>query len=101
MVNKKWNDFSLNGAIGGSINSTNVNSLRLDSKTASLYYPNVFTVANIKMTQAAYIDEQMNQKRVLQSLFGTAQLGTWMLPHVTIGRRHWPIPSTAVSSIPR
>ena len=69
MVNKKWNDFSLNGAIGGSINSTNVNSLRLDSKTASLYYPNVFTVANIKMTQAAYIDEQMNQKRVLQSLF--------------------------------
>ena len=75
MVNKKWNDFSLNGAIGGSINSTNVNSLRLDSKTASLYYPNVFTVANIKMTQAAYIDEQMNQKRVLQSLFGTAQLG--------------------------
>ena len=34
MINKKWNDFSLNGAIGGSINSTNVNSLRLDSKTA-------------------------------------------------------------------
>ena len=26
MINKKWNDFSLNGAIGGSINSTNVNS---------------------------------------------------------------------------
>ncbi len=75
MINKKWNDFAINGAIGSSINSTTVNSLRLDSKTASLYYPNVFTVSNIKMTQSAYIDEQINQKRVLQSIFGTAQLG--------------------------
>lgn len=75
MVNKKWNDFALTGAIGGSINSTTANSLRLDSKTASLYYPNVFTVANIKMTQAAYIDETINRKRVLQSIFATAQLG--------------------------
>lgn len=75
MFNKTWNDFSLNGAVGASINSTNVNSLRLDSKTASLYYPNVFTVSNIKMTQAAYIDEQINQRRELQSIFATAQLG--------------------------
>lgn len=75
MVNKKWNDFTLTGAIGGSINSTSVNSLRLDSKTASLYYPNQFSVANIVMSTAAYINEQIDQKRVMQSVFGTAQLG--------------------------
>lgn len=75
MVNKKWGDFTLNGALGGSINSTIVNSLRVDSKTASLYYPNQFSVANIVMSTAAYIDEQINQKRVTQSVFGTAQLG--------------------------
>ena len=75
MFNKTWDDFSLNGAVGASINSTNVNSLRLDSKTASLYYPNVFTVSNIKMTQAAYIEELINQRRELQSIFATAQLG--------------------------
>lgn len=35
MVNKKWNDWSLNAALGTSINSTRVDELRLDSKTAS------------------------------------------------------------------
>ena len=50
MFNKKWDDFALTGAIGGSINSTTVNSLRLDSKTASLYYPNQFSVANINVS---------------------------------------------------
>lgn len=49
MVNKKWNDFLLNGVIGGSINSINVNFLRLDFKIVFLYYLNVFMVVNIKM----------------------------------------------------
>ena len=75
LVNKKWGDFTLNGALGGSINSMTVNSLRFDSKTASLYYPNQFSVANIVMSTSAYIDEQIDQKRVMQSVFGTAQLG--------------------------
>ena len=75
MFNKKWDDFALTGAIGGSINSTTVNSLRLDSKTASLYYPNQFSVANIIMSTASYIDQQIDQKRVMQSVFATAQLG--------------------------
>ena len=65
----------MTGAIGGSINSTTLNSLRLDSKTASLYYPNQFSVANIVMSTASYIDQQIDQKRVMQSLFATAQLG--------------------------
>ena len=75
MVNKKWDDITLTGALGGSINSRTVNSLRLDSKTASLYYPNLFTVANIIMSTAAYINQQINEKRVIQSVFATAQLG--------------------------
>lgn len=74
-VNKSWKDFTLTGAIGGSINSTTVNSLRIDSKTASLYYPNQFSVANVILSTAAYTDEQIDQKRVMQSIFGTAQLG--------------------------
>ena len=75
MVNKKWNDWSLNAALGSSINSTRVDELRLDSKTASLYYPNVFTVANINMNTSAACDEIINQRRTLQSIFATAQVG--------------------------
>lgn len=75
MINKKWDNFTLTGALGGSINSRTVNSLRLDSKTASLYYPNLFTVANIIMSTAAYINQQINERRVIQSVFATAQLG--------------------------
>ncbi len=75
LVDYDWSDFSFNGAIGTSIRSNKVTSLRLDSKTASLYYPNVFTVANIRMTPAAYIDEELNSTKILQSLFATAQLG--------------------------
>ena len=75
MVNKKWDEITLTGALGGSINSQTVNSLRLDSKTASLYYPNLFTVANIIMSTAAYINQKINEKRVIQSAFATAQLG--------------------------
>ena len=75
LVNKKWGDVTLTGAFGGSINSRGVNSLRLDSKTASLYYPNLFTVANIIMSTAAYINQKIDEKRVIQSIFTTAQLG--------------------------
>lgn len=75
LFDRDWADFTFNGAIGTSINSNKVTSLRLDSKTASLYYPNVFTVANIRMTQAAYIDQQIEDTEILQSVFATAQLG--------------------------
>lgn len=48
MFNKTWGKFSLNAALGGSINYQKSNSLRIDSHTAGLYYPNVFTLTNIK-----------------------------------------------------
>lgn len=75
VFNKKWNDFSLNAAIGTSITDQRLNYLRLDSQTASLYYPNVFTVANINMSSSAYIAEKNDARRQLQSVFATAQWG--------------------------
>ena len=41
MFNKTWNKWSLNAAVGTSINKNKVNSLMLDSKIASLYKPNL------------------------------------------------------------
>ncbi|MGL5979942.1 MAG: SusC/RagA family TonB-linked outer membrane protein [Phocaeicola sp.] len=77
MFNKSWNDWSLNAAIGTSINSTKTNSLKLDSGTAGLYYANVFSVSNMILNDAgnAYINETLNRRRTIQSVFGTAQVG--------------------------
>nr|WP_102409287.1 SusC/RagA family TonB-linked outer membrane protein [Parabacteroides bouchesdurhonensis] len=75
MLNKTFDDFSLNAALGASVNDRTVNSIRYDSKTASLKYANVFNIANIIMNSAAYIDQQIDARRNLQSLFGTAQVG--------------------------
>jgi len=74
-MNKIWGDFSFNSVIGASITDTRVNALRLDSNTASLYYPNVFTIANINMSTSAYINESNDQRRQLQSVFAMAQAG--------------------------
>lgn len=73
--NKKFKDFSVQTVIGSSISDNRVNSLRLDSKTASLYYPNVFTIANINMSTSAFIDERDDDRRQLQSIFFTTQVG--------------------------
>ena len=77
MFNKTWNDWSLNAAIGSSINTTKVNSLSLDSGKSGLYKANVFTVPNMNLSGAgtSYIDETANQRRTIQSVFATAQLG--------------------------
>nr|WP_129735553.1 TonB-dependent receptor [Parabacteroides goldsteinii] len=72
---KKFGRLSVNGVVGGSINDKMVNSLRYDSKTASLKYANVFNVANIIMDGSAYIDQQIDAHRQLQSVFATAQVG--------------------------
>lgn len=74
-VNKQFGDWHITGALGGSVNHTVANTLRLDSWKASLYYPNVFTVANINMNTSAGIDEGIDNRRTTQSVFGTAQLG--------------------------
>lgn len=75
LFDKRFADFSLHAALGGSINDKTLNSLRYDSKTASLKYPNVFNVANIVMNGAAYIDQQIEARRQKQSIFWTAQVG--------------------------
>lgn len=72
---KKIRHFSLQATVGASISDKTVNSLRYDSKTASLKYANVFNIANINMDGGAYIDQQIDARRQLQSLFGTAQIG--------------------------
>ncbi|MDR0747941.1 MAG: SusC/RagA family TonB-linked outer membrane protein [Tannerellaceae bacterium] len=73
--NKNLDAFSLQAVIGSSVSDNRVSSLRLDSKTASLYYPNVFTIANINMSTSAFIDERDDERRQLQSVFFTAQAG--------------------------
>jgi len=75
MFEKKYGDFAFQAAVGGSINNKVVNSTRYDSKTASLKYANVFNLANIIMNGSAYIDQQIDAERELQSVFGTAQIG--------------------------
>lgn len=70
-----WQDVSLHAVAGASITDNRENLLRLDSRTASLYYPNVFTVSNIRMTTDAYLNEEHDQRRQLQSAFSTVQLG--------------------------
>ena len=75
MGKRKWEDFALDVAIGGSINDKNVNSTRYDSKNASLKYANVFNLANIGMNGSASIDQKIDSRRQLQSVFGTAQVG--------------------------
>lgn len=75
MGKRKWEDFALDVAIGGSINDKNVNSTRYDSKNTSLKYANVFNLANIVMNGSASIDQKIDSRRQLQSVFGTAQVG--------------------------
>lgn len=75
MGKREWEDFTLDVAIGGSINDKNVNSTRYDSKNASLKYANVFNLANIVMNGSASIDQKIDSRRQLQSVFGTAQVG--------------------------
>lgn len=72
---RKFENFSLDISLGASINNNKTNELRYDSKTASLKYANVFNIANINMTTSAYIAEQIDATRQMQSLFATAQLG--------------------------
>ena len=75
MFNKTFGRFTLNGALGTSINVSTTNSLMLDSKIASLYKPNLFTVSNIVMNANASVNQSIDAKRTIQSLFGTAQIG--------------------------
>ena len=63
MMKKQWDAFSLNAALGASINDKTVNSTRYDSKTASLKYANVFNLANIIMNGSAALDQKIDARR--------------------------------------
>ena len=71
----KFSDFSLDVSLGVSISRKKANELRYDSKTASLKFANVFNIANINMNNSAYISEQIDAIREMQSLFITTQIG--------------------------
>ena len=71
----KFSDFSLDVSLGVSISRKKANELRYDSKTASLKFTNVFNIANINMNTSAYISEQIDAIREMQSLFVTTQIG--------------------------
>ena len=68
LFNKEFDDFSLNTALGASINMSKVNSLTIDSRLASLYKPNVFTVPNVVMDSKAAVNQSIDSKRTLQSV---------------------------------
>lgn len=88
--NRVWTDWTLNGAIGTSVNNTRIDEWRIDSKAASLYYPNVFTVANVVMNSNAHIDESINERHEIQSLFATVQLGWKDAVYLDVsGRNDW------------
>lgn len=80
--------FELNISAGASINDNSINSLRYDSKTASLKYPNVFNIANINMNTSAYIDEKQDARHQKQSIFTTAQIGYKQLFYLEITARN-------------
>lgn len=90
VFNKSWADWTLMGAAGASLNTTKVNSLRLDSKTASLLYPNMFVVSNMVLNSNAYVEEDIDRRSEIQSLFGTAQLGWKNSVYLDVtGRNDW------------
>lgn len=85
---KQWDKLEANVSAGVSINDNVLNSLRYDSKTASLKYPNVFNIANIDMNSSAYISEQQDAHRQKQSVFATAQLGIRELFYLELTARN-------------
>lgn len=75
MFNKQYGKLSINGAVGASLNVSTYSSLNIDSGTASLYRPNVFTVPNVVATSSSYITQTIDSRRTMQSVFATAQFG--------------------------
>jgi TonB-linked SusC/RagA family outer membrane protein len=67
------NNFSLSASLGTSITDQRNKSLRLDSRPGSLFFPNVFTVANMNLN-GGYITEE-NLHTQSQSVFFAGQLG--------------------------
>lgn len=70
----RFNDnFALNASAGASITDQRTKTIRLDSRPGSLFYPNIFTVANMDLN-GGYIAEENNHRQD-QAVFFTGQLG--------------------------
>lgn len=65
--------YSLSASVGGSITDQRSKSISLDSRPSTLYFPNVFTVANMDLN-GGYITEQ-NIHSQSQALFFAGQFG--------------------------
>lgn len=74
-MNKSWDSWSLTSVIGGSINVNSLNSRNQDSATAGLINANVFQLANINKKSGSIVEEVIDQRRTMQSIFATAQVG--------------------------
>lgn len=66
-LKKSYNNYTFTFDIGGSLSDYKENPLRLDSKSASLYFPNVFTISNIKINSSSYIDESSSEELSLSA----------------------------------
>ena len=89
IIKKRISVVYLNMVLGAAICDTENNILRYDSGTASLYFPNVFTIANIRNNSNAYIDEQLFREQS-QSVFGSLQVGYKDMLYLDItGRNQW------------
>lgn len=74
-MTKEWDNWSLTGVVGGSIEVNTVNSLRLDSAKGGLINANVFQISNINKAAGANIEQKIDETRTIQSVFATAQVG--------------------------
>lgn len=71
---KKLNDkFSVSASLGTSITDQRNKSLRLDSRPSTLFFPNVFTVANIDLNGGYITEEDLHTQS--QSIFFAGQIG--------------------------
>lgn len=74
LFNRSVNILDFNVVAGVSIEDLLTKIIRYDSGTASLYYPNVFTIANVVNNTDMYINEIVEREQ-MQSLFASFQLG--------------------------
>ncbi len=84
----RWEKFSLDANVGGSIRDTRIYTEFFDSKGADLKFANIFSLQNFKQPGANI--RQSLSRRQLQSVYGSAQLGfhDYLYLNVT-GRNDW------------
>ncbi len=86
-MNQQFGDISLSASVGGSINDGLTQGEIIDSYSAGMHYANVFTLANLK---AGSTIQENSDRRQLQAVFATAQLGYKDMLYLDLtGRNDW------------